>query len=303
MSATTSSAAPATINQRVLAQQHSSVQRRRLIRWVIGQIVLWTIIIAGLIFMVTPAVWMILASFKTQAEISAVPLRFWPEVWRLSNYPEAMTAMKFWHVFRNSLLITTAITVANVFTCTWGGYTFGKLRWPGRDAVFMLLLSTMMIPGFLTLIPRYVLVAKMGLLNSYGGMIIPFLTGTFGIFLTKQFMLSIPDELSDAATVDGCSAFGIYWRIILPMCKPIIAVLSIFVFEWAWDDLLWGIMILTDREMWTLPISIANLRIQQSNQYELQMAGSVIAILPVILLFLVLQRHIVQGVALSGLKG
>jgi multiple sugar transport system permease protein len=302
MSATTSSGAPASVKKLTVAQPGSSV-RRRAIRWLIGQLFLWTIILAGLVFMITPAIWMILASFKTQAEISAVPLRFWPEVWRVSNYPEAMSAMKFWYVFRNSVFITAAITIANVFTCTWGGYTFGKLRWPGRDFVFMILLSTMMIPGFLTLIPRYVLVAKLGLLNSYGGMIIPFLTGTFGIFLTKQFMLSIPDELSDAATVDGCSAFGIYWRIILPMSKPIIAVLSIFVFDWAWDDLLWGIMILTEREMWTLPIAISNLRIQQSNQYELQMAGSTIAIIPVILLFLVLQRHIVQGVALSGLKG
>jgi len=286
-----------------MERELAAAQRRRLWRSLTGQLFLWVVILAGLIFMITPGIWMILASFKTQSEISAIPLRFFPEVWRVSNFAEAMTAMKFWYVFRNSLLITGAITIANVFTCTWGGYTFGKLRWPGRDAVFMILLSTMMIPGFLTLIPRYVLVAKMGLLNSYGGMIIPFLTGTFGIFLTKQFMLSIPDELSDAATVDGCSAFGIYWRIILPLSKPIIAVLSIFVFDWAWDDLLWGIMILTDREMWTLPIAISNLRIQQSNQYELQMAGSTIAIIPVILLFLVLQRHIVQGVALSGIKG
>ena len=303
MSATASTSTTATPKRHVIERQMASVQRRRLARWFMGQLFLWTIILAGLIFMITPGIWMILASFKTQSEISAIPLRFFPEVWRVSNYPEAAAAMKFWAVFRNSLLITGAITVANVFTCTWGGYTFGKLRWPGRDVVFMLLLSTMMIPGFLTLIPRYVLVAKMGLLNSYGGMIIPFLTGTFGIFLTKQFMLGIPDELIDAATVDGSSAFGIYWRIILPLSKPIIAVLSIFVFDWAWDDLLWGIMILTDREMWTLPIAIANLRIQQSNQYELQMAGSTVAIIPVILLFLVLQRHIVQGVALSGLKG
>ncbi|MCB0108330.1 MAG: carbohydrate ABC transporter permease [Caldilineaceae bacterium] len=303
MSATASTSTTATPKRHVIERQMASVQRRRLVRWFMGQLFLWTIILAGLIFMITPGIWMILASFKTQSEISAIPLRFFPEVWRVSNYPEAAAAMKFWAVFRNSLLITGAITVANVFTCTWGGYTFGKLRWPGRDVVFMLLLSTMMIPGFLTLIRRYVLVAKMGLLNSYGGMIIPFLTGTFGIFLTKQFMLGIPDELIDAATVDGSSAFGIYWRIILPLSKPIIAVLSIFVFDWAWDDLLWGIMILTDREMWTLPIAIANLRIQQSNQYELQMAGSTVAIIPVILLFLVLQRHIVQGVALSGLKG
>jgi ABC-type glycerol-3-phosphate transport system permease component len=226
-----------------------------------------------------------------------------PETLRWENYARAIEATKFGQVFLNSLIITVSITVANVFTCTWGGYTFGKLRWPGRDFVFMLLLSTMMIPGFLTLIPRYVLVAKMGLLNSYGGMIIPFLTGAFGIFLTKQFMTGIPNDLVDAATVDGCSALGVYWRIILPLSKPITAVLSIFVFDWAWDDLLWGIMILTDREMWTLPVAIANLRAQVGNQFEYQMAGSTLSIMPVILLFVLLQRHIVQGVALSGLKG
>ncbi|MCB0082985.1 MAG: carbohydrate ABC transporter permease [Caldilineaceae bacterium] len=298
---TTSTSTPLESNS--YKEQIVSVKRRRAVRWFSGQVTLWAIILLGLLFMVTPGIWMVLASFKNQAEISAIPLRFFPEIWRVSNYPEAIDAMKFWRVFGNSLLITVTITVANILTCTWGGYTFGKLRWPGRDLVFMLLLSTMMIPGFLTLIPRYVLIAKAGLLNTYGGMIIPFLTGTFGIFLTKQFMLGIPDELIDAATVDGCSALGVYGRIILPLSKPIMAVLAIFVFDWAWDDLLWGIMILTDREMWTLPIAIANLRVQESNQFELQMAGSTMAIIPVIILFLILQRHIVQGVALSGLKG
>jgi multiple sugar transport system permease protein len=293
-----------TLEQRLtIERQGATVQRRRAVRHLLQQTWLWAIIVLGLIFMVTPGLWMVLASFKTRAEIQAVPMQLWPETFRLQNYARAIEFTKFGQVFLNSLIITIAITVANVFTCTWGGYTFGKLRWPGRDTVFMLLLATMMIPGFLTLIPRYVLVAKMGLLNSYGGMIIPFLTGAFGIFLTKQFMSGIPNELIDAATVDGSSALGVYWRIILPLSKPIIAVLAIFVFDWAWDDLLWGIMILTDREMWTLPVAIANLRVQAGNQFEYQMAGSTLAVIPVILLFIALQRHIVQGVALSGLKG
>lgn len=292
------------MQQRLPTQsQLVAVQRRKVLRWMGGQVFLWTIILMGLVLMVIPGLWMVLASFKTQPEISAIPLTFWPETWRITNYVEAIDAMIFWRVFANSLIVTVAITVAHIFTSTWGGYTFGKLRWPGRDFVFLILLTTMMIPGFLTLIPRYVLVAKLELLNSYGGMIIPALMGTFGIFLTKQYMTSIPDELLDAATVDGCSALGTYWRIVLPLCKSIIAVLTIFVFDSAWDDLLWGSIILTDREMWTLPIAIANLRIQESNQYELQMAGSTLAVIPVVILFVILQRHIVQGVALSGLKG
>ncbi len=293
-----------TIEQRlVISSQTAAIRRRRAVRTFLRQTWLWAIIILGLIFMITPGIWMVLASFKTRAEIQAVPMQLLPETLRFENYARAIEYTKFPQVFLNSLIITVAITVANVLTCTWGGYTFGKLRWPGRDLVFMLLLSTMMIPGFLTLIPRYVLVAKLGLLNTYGGMIIPFLTGTFGIFLTKQFMSGIPNDLVDAATVDGCSAFGVYWRIILPLSKPIVAVLAIFVFEWAWDDLLWGIMILTDREMWTLPVAIANLRAQVGNQFEYQMAGSTLSVIPVLLLFILLQRHIVRGVALSGLKG
>lgn len=284
-------------------KQLADMKRQRALRKVVGQLFLWLIILVGLVFMILPGVWMVLASFKTRAEIIAVPFRLWPEELRWENYALAIEYTKFARVFANSLFITVSITVANIFTCTWGGYTFGKLRWPGRDKVFLLLLATMMIPGFLTLIPRYVLAAQLGMLNSYSGMIVPFLMGTFGIFLTKQYMLTIPDELSDAATVDGCSALGIYWRIILPLSKPIIAVLSIFIFDAAWDDLLWGLMILTDREMWTIPVAIANLRVQVGNQVELQMAGSTLAVIPVIILFLLLQRHIIQGVALSGLKG
>jgi multiple sugar transport system permease protein len=188
-----------TLEQRLNVQrQVANVQRRRAIRHALQQTWLWAIIFLGLIFMVTPGIWMVLASFKTRAEIQAVPMQLLPETLRFENYAQAIEFTKFGRVFLNSLLITVAITVANIFTCTWGGYTFGKLRWPGRDMVFMLLLSTMMIPGFLTLIPRYVLVAKMGLLNTYGGMIIPFLTGTFGIFLTKQFMTGIPNDLVGA---------------------------------------------------------------------------------------------------------
>jgi len=269
----------------------------------LGPAALWAFILAGLLFMVVPGIWMVLSSFKTRAEITAVPLTLLPEAFRWDNYARAIEQMKFTRVFANSLIVTTAVTLINLLTATWGGYTFGKLRWPGRDRLFVLLLTTLMIPGFLTIIPRYVLVSKLGMVNTYWGMVVPFMIGVFGIFLTKQYMLSIPDELVDAAKVDGCSALGIYWRIIVPLCKPIIAVLGIFVFEWSWDDLLWGILILTDRTMWTLPVAIANLRLQAGNLFELQMAGSTMSVVPVLIVFALLQRHIIRGVALSGMKG
>lgn len=263
----------------------------------------WAFILAGLVFMVLPGIWMILSSLKTRAEIVSVPLTLFPRAFQWVNYSTAIDAAHFGTAFRNSIIITVAVTVANVFTSTWGGFTFGKLRWPGRDKIFLVLLSTLMIPGFLTLIPRYLIVSKLHMLNSYQGMIVPFLAGAFGIFLVRQYMLGIPDELMDAARVDGASALGIYWKIMLPLCMPVVAVLAIFTFEAVWDDLLWGSIILTKREMWTLPITITNLRAQFGELVELQMAASTLAMLPVIIVFLVLQRHIIQGVALSGLKG
>ena len=281
----------------------AALRRRATLRRALRQTLLWSFIGLGLVITVLPAVWMVMSSFKNLAEISAVPMTLLPDHLRIENYQKAIQLMRFPRVLTNSFIITVSITMANVFLCTWGGYTFSKLRWPGRDIVFLLILATMMIPSFLTLVPRYVLTAKLGMLNSYAGMTIPFMTGPFGIFLTKQFMLSIPNELTDAAMVDGASAFDIYWRVILPLCKPIVAVLAIFVFNWSWDDLLWGVMILTNRSNWTLPIAIADLRAQGLEQYDLQMAGSAMAVIPVLIVFVLLQKYIVQGVTMSGIKG
>lgn len=281
----------------------TAAQRPAATRFLLAQAGLWAFILLGLVIMVVPGVWMVLSSFKTRAEITAVPLTLLPEAWRLENYERALDQMRFGRVFTNSLIITISVTIISVATSVWGGYTFGKLRWPGRDKVFLILLSTMMIPGFLTLIPRYVLTSKLGMINTYQGMIVPFMLSVFGIFLTKQFLLGIPDELVDAAKIDGASALGIFWWIIVPLCKPIMAVLAIFTFEYVWDDLLWGILILTQRDMWTLPVAIAGLRHQFGTFVELQMAGATMAVMPVLLVFIVLQKYIIRGVALSGLKG
>ncbi len=288
----------------IISAEVRAYHRRRMFRHILGQALLWLFIGAGLVFMVTPGIWMIISSFKTRAEIQAVPLKFFPEKFRWDNFVTAINWTNFPLLFRNSLIYTGSITLVNMFTCTWGGYTFGKLRWPGRDVVFLGILATMMVPGFLTTIPRYVMTSKFGMMNSYWGMTIPFLTGSFGIFLARQFMLGIPDELLDASTVDGCNALSTFFRIVVPLAKPVIAVQGIFVFNWSWDDLLWPILILTKRQLWTIPVGIANLRLQAgADYYELQMAAGTMAIIPVLIVFLVLQKHIIQGVALSGLKG
>jgi len=284
-------------------QEIVAPQRRRIPLRLITETGLWVFIIVGMIFMLIPGIWMFLSSFKTLTEVSAVPLRLLPErlVWQ--NYAVAIKTTLFPRALLNSIIVTSVITFANVVTGTWGGYAFGKLRWPGRDIVFSLLLSTIMIPAFLTVIPRYLLMNWMNLINTYGGMIVPFLIGTFGIFLTKQYMLTIPDELVDAATVDGCSALGIYWYIILPMCRPIIAVLTITTFTQFWDALLWGLMILTKREMFIIPVALSYLKDETDVLIHLQMAGGTLAVIPVLIVFIIFQKQIIQGVALSGLKG
>lgn len=274
------------------------------IRWkyTIIRAFLWSLIILWLLLTLTPALWMVFSSFKTLAEIRAVPISFFPQTLILDNYIKVIEYINFPRVLMNSVIITVGITLANILTCTWGGYVFGKLRWRARETVFLVLLGASMIPDFLILIPRYIITVKLGLLNTYAGAIIPFITGIFGIFLAKQFMLTIPDELIDAAVVDGCSSWDVYWKIILPLCKPLIAILVIFMFQWSWDNLIWPSIILTDKSMYTLALAIAYLRTGLEHLYNQQMAGSTLAIIPVLIVFLIFQKHITEGAHLSGLK-
>jgi multiple sugar transport system permease protein len=277
--------------------------KRRMFNRVLGQTFIWFFIGIGLVIMVIPALWMILSSFKSLAEVQSIPMTLIPSEWIWENYVKAWTVTRMERAFINSTLLATTVTLIILLTSTWGGYVFSKMEWPGRDKVLYLLLATMMIPGFLTLIPRFVIVIKAGLVNSYAGIIIPALVSTFGIFMTRQFMLGIPKDLTDAGIVDGCNVFQVYWHIILPLCKPVIAVLAIFTFDGNWNSLLWPLMVLTKRDLWTIPVTLAGLKTQEMFQYHIQMAGASIAIIPVIILFLILQRHIIQGVALSGVKG
>jgi multiple sugar transport system permease protein len=267
------------------------------------QVLIWIFVGGGLVIMVIPALWMVLSSFKSLAEIYQVPMRLLPQRWMWENYVEAIETTHMWRAYRNSTVLAVTQTLVVILTSTWGGYVFAKLEWPGREKVLMLLLSTMMIPGFLTLIPRFVLVIKMGMMNSFAGIIVPGMVGTFSIFMCRQFMLGIPKDLTDAAIVDGCNVLGVYWRVILPLCRPVIAVLAIFTFQGSWNSLLWPLMVLTDNRLHTIPVTLAGLRTQEIFLYHIQMAGASLAVIPVIVVFLIFQKQIIGGVALTGLKG
>ena len=263
------------------------------------------ILTVGATVMMLPFVWMILSSLMSASEIMARPLVWLPAKPRFDNYAKLTDAVPFARMYLNSGVVTTAITVGVLFTSSLAGYGFAKFRFPGRDILFLFVLATLMIPFFVTLIPIFYIVSKLGWVNSYAGLIVPNLITAFGIFLMRQYMLSLPDELLDAARVDGESEFGIYWRHVLPLSTPALGALGILAFVYHWNNFLWPLVIARSPDMWTIPVGLNSLRIYASRPdvINLQMAGAALAIVPVIVVFLLLQRYFVQGIALTGMKG
>jgi multiple sugar transport system permease protein len=220
-----------------------------------------------------------------------------------ANYAETWTIVPFGRYFLNSILISVCVTLGQLVTCSLGGFAFSRLQFPGRDIVFFLYLATLMIPGPVLTIPIYLLLRNYHLLNTYQGVILPGLFSAYGTFLLRQFFLTIPRELEDAARIDGAGAFGVYARIILPLSGPALAALATFVFIGSWNDYFWPSIALTDPGLLTLPVGLANLNTIYLFEYGRLMAGSMISIAPAILLYVVFQRFITRGIVMTGLKG
>jgi multiple sugar transport system permease protein len=260
-------------------------------------------LVIGLILLVGPFLWMLLGSFKTTGELRQVPPTWWPENPTLANYEDLFSRLNFLGYFFNSTVVAVAVTAGNVIFCSMLGYALTKLSFPGKRVLFAVVLGTLMVPGIVTFMPLFVLVANLGLVNTHAGMILPFLAGAFGVFLMRQFIGGIPDELLDAARVDGAGEHYIFWRIVMPLCGPAIATLTILVFLASWNSFLWPLVVATSDRMYTLPVAIALFATgQQETNVALLMAGSVVVILPVLLIFILLQRHFTQGIAMTGFK-
>ena len=261
-------------------------------------------LVLGLLLMIGPFVWMVLASLKTQRELLQVPPTWLPENPTMGNYDRLFERLDFPRYFWNSTLIAVGITASNMVFCSMVGYALAKLRFWGRDKLFLLVLGTLLVPGSVTLVPLFVLMSKLGLVNTLWAVVLPAAAGPLGVFLMRQFMLSIPDDLLEAARVDGAGEFYIFWRIVVPLSAPAIAALGIVTFLPAWNALLWPLVVLTGEEKFTLPVALAIFaRGQFQADYGLLMAGSVVLVLPVIAIFVVLQRRFTQSVAMTGLKG
>ena len=265
---------------------------------------LFVLLFAGLAVMIGPFLWMLLGAFKPRTELIAVTPTLLPESPTLDNFSRLFTKLDFARYFFNSALIAAVVTLANLLFCSMAGYALAKLRFPGKRPVFGLVLATLMVPGSVTLVPLFVLMSKLGLVNSYAAVILPFVAGAFGVFLMRQFMHGVPSDLLDAARVDGAGEWRIFWQIVLPLVRPALAALGIFQFLASWNNFLWPLVVLTDESKYTLPVALATFAIGQNKaDYGLLMAGAVALVAPVIVVFLLLQRHFTQSIAMTGLKG
>ena len=269
----------------------------------VARTVLYAVLLAGLAVVVAPFVWMVLSSFKPEGEIRRVPPTWWPETFTLDNYVRLFSQLDFPRYFVNSVLVAGLITVGNLVFCSAVGYALAKLRFPGRQVLFATVLGTLMVPGMVTFVPQFVLVSQLGLVNTYAGLVLPFLAGPFGVFLMRQYLLSIPDDLIEAARVDGAGELRIFWRVVLPLCGPALATLGILTFLSSWNSFLWPLVVATTEDKYTLPVALALFSVgQHRTSFGLLLAGAVVVVLPVIAVFLVLQRHFLRGIATTGLK-
>ncbi|MEZ4864607.1 MAG: carbohydrate ABC transporter permease [Caldilineaceae bacterium] len=270
----------------------------------LGRTLVYLLLLAGGVLFMIPFVWMLSTSLKEGPQVYTWPPVWWPDPVRLDNYNKAWTVLPFAQFYWNTLRITALSIIGTVISCSLGAYGFARLRFRGRDTFFVILLATMMLPSQVTLIPQYVWFARLGWVNSYLPLIVPsFFGNPFSIFLLRQFFMTIPHELDDAAKIDGCSFFGIYSRIILPLSKAAIGVVAIFSFTYNWNDFLNPLIYLQSLEQFTISLG---LRMFQTNTYvDMQslMAMSVVALVPQLVVFFVAQRHFVQGVVLTGIKG
>ncbi|MEU0096541.1 carbohydrate ABC transporter permease [Kribbella sp. NPDC006257] len=261
-----------------------------------------TILVASALAMVAPFVWQIITSLKSLSNATKVPPSLLPEG-RWDNYSKVFDVLPFGHQFLNTVLMAGLRTIGQVLFCSMAAYAFARLRFPGRNVLFGILLSVLMVPPQLFIIPQYQIMSSLGWLNSLQALVVPGLFSAFGVFLLRQFFLGLPRELEEAAAIDGAGPVRIYWSIVLPLARPGLVALALLVLLWSWNDLFWPLVVNTDPGKMTLSAGLASLQGQFQTDYPVLMAGSLLASLPIIAIFTLLQRQFIQGIATSGIKG
>lgn len=261
------------------------------------------LLLAGVTVTTFPFLWMILTSFKTIGEATQIPPTFFPKEFLLDAYTQIVSALPFANVYINTIISTVITTLVQVIFCAMAAYAFARIEFPFKNAIFVLVLSVLMVPGQIFLIPQYLIIQKLGLLDTIPALFIPNLFSAFGTFLLRQFFMSLPKELEEAALLDGCNRFQIFGKIMLPLVKPGIVSLVIFTAKFAWNDFMWPLIVNTSPKMMTLGPALSTLQGQYTTKYPMQMAGAVMAVIPIIVLFFIFQKQFIEGVAQSGIKG
>ena len=250
-----------------------------------------------------PFIWMILTALKTMPESIMTPPILWPETLHWENFSHVFDAMPFLTFYYNSLIATILVVAGQVIISAMAAYAFARLRFPGRDAIFVVCLSILMVPGQLMLIPQFMIMNELGLLNSISALVIPHLFSVYGAFMLRQFFQGLPKELEEAAIVDGLNYFQVFWRIMLPLVKPGLIAFGIIVMLWSWNSLLWPLIVNTSEAKMTIPVGLASLSSRSGTDYPTLMAAAIMAIIPLLIIFIIFQRQFIAGMASTGVKG
>jgi multiple sugar transport system permease protein len=269
----------------------------------LARVLVHAALVAAAAVTAAPLLWMLSASLMPAGQANSFPPPLLPHPVTFEHYRALFTRLSLARYLLNSALLATAVTLVSLLINSMAGYAFAKLRFRGRDRLFRTLLGALVIPVQVAMLPLFLLMKQLHLVNTYWGVIVPGMASIFGIFLVRQYALAFPDELLDAARIDGTSEWRVYWSIFLPVIRPILVTLAIFTFMGTWNDFMWPLIVLSDERMYTLPVALANLSGEHVQDTELMMAGSVLTVLPVLVVFIALQRYYIAGVAAGSVKG
>lgn len=278
-------------------------QKRMPLREQLGRLLLHVVLLLGSVVMLLPFLWMLSTSLKLPRDIFTFPPVWIPNPIAWSNYAQTWRAMPFGRFYLNSFVVATSVTVLQLLTSSLAAFAFARLRFRGRGAIFLLYLATLMVPFQVTMLPNFILMRYLGWYNSYQALILPPAFSAFSTFLMRQFMLGIPLDLDEAARMDGASSWRIWWQVILPLSGPVLAALAIFTFLNSWNDFLWPLIITDSLDMRTLPVGLSAFQGQYGVRWNLLMAGSVIAMLPVLIVYMIGQQYFIRGITLTGMGG
>jgi multiple sugar transport system permease protein len=290
--------------------------RANKLKYLLGRLIIYTLLIVGAIIFIAPWAWMVSASFQPIGDIFDWPPNWIPETFTLTNYSKFLAAEGFFRWVLNSGFLAVVVLVLQMFFNSLAAYTFAKRKFPGRDGLFLLMLGTLMIPGQLFLIPNYLILLRSplfggnnlmgvgghGMLDSFWGIIIPYSFSVWSVFFMRQYMKSLPDDLLDAARMDGASEFTIYSKVVMPLCGPVLAAQAIFTFTFVWNDFFWPLIVTSSPELRTLQLGLALFILKNKTVWDIVFAGSVVSTLPVLLIFIFFQKYFIRGIALTGMK-